>query len=177
MIFVTHDQIEAMTLADRIAIMHHGVIQQLDTPREVYRRPQSRYVAGFVGSPSMNFVPGTFRVKEGASIFVTAHGESVSLAPYAFAGPRLPEEGATIELGIRPETLSFAPHPESNSEVTASFSIIEPMGGTNLNWGELGDTPIAVLSGFDQVARTGAPIPLYFDMRQASIFDAAGNRL
>jgi len=65
MIFVTHDQVEAMTLADRIGVMHRGVVQQFDTPDEIYRRPANRFVAGFVGSPTMNFIPGTISTNSG----------------------------------------------------------------------------------------------------------------
>src|SRR6185436_12530978 len=67
MIYVTHDQIEALTLADRVAVMHQGVIQQLATPREIYQRPINRFVAGFVGSPAMNFVSGKLDVSNGSA--------------------------------------------------------------------------------------------------------------
>ena len=77
MIYVTHDQIEALTLADRIAVMNGGVIQQLDTPSEIYRRPINRFVAGFVGSPSMNFFAGTIASEAGAPVFVLGDGRKI----------------------------------------------------------------------------------------------------
>ena len=83
MIYVTHDQIEALTLADRIAVMKDRVIQQLGTPNEIYRRPANRFVASFVGSPAMNFLRGTFAIANGAPCFAAA-GISVPLDGYAF---------------------------------------------------------------------------------------------
>ena len=83
MIYVTHDQIEALTLADRIAVMKDRVIQQLGTPNEIYRRPANRFVASFVGSPAMNFLRGSFAMRGGAPWFAAA-GISIPLDGYAF---------------------------------------------------------------------------------------------
>jgi len=94
MIYVTHDQIEALTLADRIAVMKDRVIQQLGTPNEIYRRPANRFVASFVGSPAMNFMRGTFAMIAGAPCFAAA-GISIPLDRYAF--DTRPEVGASIE--------------------------------------------------------------------------------
>src|SRR5256885_2642437 len=84
MIYVTHDQIEALTLADRIAVMKDRVIQQLGTPQEIYQRPANRFVASFVGSPAMNFLPGTLRADGGAMEFST-NGFRLPLRGYEFA--------------------------------------------------------------------------------------------
>src|SRR4029079_3047320 len=125
MIYVTHDQIEALTLADRIAVMKDRVIQQLGTPNEVYRRPANRFVASFVGSPAMNFLRGTFTIKNDGPCF-TAAGLAVRLDGYAFDAR--PAEGAPIELGIRPE------HVESGGDLPASIEMVEPMGRDQLAW-------------------------------------------
>ena len=100
MIYVTHDQIEAMTLADRIAVMKGGLIQQLGAPQDIYKRPVNRFVAGFIGSPGMNFLEGEVRMQGGAPRFV-AEGIDIPLANYKFdaAGAKA---GAAV-LGIRPE--------------------------------------------------------------------------
>src|SRR3954467_1570519 len=100
MIYVTHDQIEALTLADRIAVMKDRRFQQIGTPQEIYLRPINRFVASFVGSPAMNFLRGTFAMNNGAPCFHAA-GVSIPLDGYAFDAR--PEAGASIELGIRPE--------------------------------------------------------------------------
>ena len=91
MVYVTHDQIEAMTLADRIAIMRGGVIQQLDEPTTIYNRPVNRYVAGFIGSPSMNFLGGELAEKDGKTIF-RSNGVDFALEGYDGNGP-LPSSG------------------------------------------------------------------------------------
>ncbi len=105
MIYVTHDQIEALTLADRIAVMNNGVIQQLASPKEIYRRPISRFVAGFVGSPAMNFIAGKLSKANGQVGLNLDGGAQVSLAGYAFAAA--PEDGQPVALGVRPEQLSL----------------------------------------------------------------------
>ena len=95
MIYVTHDQIEALTLADRVAVMHGGVIQQLASPKEIYRRPVNRFVAGFVGSPAMNFVDGQARRgQRRARRSRCADGTAVGLDGYGFAGS--PSDGRPV---------------------------------------------------------------------------------
>src|SRR5690606_9852311 len=106
MIYVTHDQVEALTLADRIAVMHRGVIQQLDGPKIIYHRPANKFVAGFVGSPRMNFFSGRIEANGNAPVFV-GDDFSQSLAGYDFIRP--PEPGAPAELGIRPEHVRIDP--------------------------------------------------------------------
>ncbi len=104
MIYVTHDQIEALTLADRIVVMKGGVIQQLGGPIEVYQKPVNRFVAGFIGSPGMNFLEG--RLENGA--FRTGD-QAIPLAGYEFAGGAAPSGEAS--LGLRPEHIVWARSP------------------------------------------------------------------
>src|SRR5690606_24424298 len=105
MVYVTHDQIEAMTLADRIAVMKGGVIQQLDTPQEIYSRPVNRFVAGFIGWPGMNFFLARFETNS-APIF-KADVIAVDLSRYEF-GPGA-AQGRPVELGVRPEHVVLGP--------------------------------------------------------------------
>jgi multiple sugar transport system ATP-binding protein len=102
-IYVTHDQIEAMTMADRIVVMHDGVVEQIGPPLELYDRPDNLFVAGFIGSPAMNFVPGKVRAN-GRLAFVTETGLTIPLieAPAAV-------EGRPLILGVRPEHFDLAP--------------------------------------------------------------------
>src|SRR4051812_9588527 len=100
MIYVTHDQIEALTLADRIAIMKSGIIQQLADPTTIYNKPKNLFVAGFIGSPSMNFLKGTIEAGEGEPVFATTNGTRIPLAGYRADGP-LPNDRSAI-LGMRP---------------------------------------------------------------------------
>ena len=128
-VYVTHDQVEAMTLADRICVMHKGEIQQLGTPQEVYARPANVFVAGFIGSPAMNLIPAT--VADGQ---VRLAGHPVAPAP----------EGCTdIVVGIRPESLHIEPHGRPGIPVTVDFH--EPLGSHVLVHAVLGDATVAVI--------------------------------
>src|SRR5690606_37040244 len=103
MIYVTHDQIEAMTLADRIAAMRGGIIQQLDAPQAIYNRPVNRFVAGFIGSPGMNFIEGVLEGDAGKPRF-RAGDLTIDLSRYPFEGSA--PQGGKVVLGVRPENVA-----------------------------------------------------------------------
>ena len=124
MIYVTHDQIEAMTLATRIAVMNGGQIEQLGTPEEVYRRPASLFVAGFVGSPGMNLLPG--RIAKGQ---ILLDGAEVSLS--APDGLKWLDDGRAVTVGIRPENLSLAAA-EATNAIPAIVEVVELTGPEKL---------------------------------------------
>jgi len=170
MIYVTHDQIEALTLADRIAIMKNGVIQQLDDPTTIYNAPRSLFVAGFIGSPSMNFLRGELVERNGKVVFAT-DGVTFSLEGYA-AAEKL-EAGRKVVLGLRPEHIGVNEPAAANAEVhDAVVDIEEPMGADNLLWiKHAGHTMSVRINGARRFA-PGAPIKLVFDMSVASLFDA-----
>ena len=108
-IYVTHDQVEAMTLADRIVVMKAGIVQQVAAPEELYNRPANLFVAGFIGSPAMNFMPGTVRKADGCAEFVTNAGQVFALTNRQ-ADVLLPAyAGKAVTLGIRPEDLTARP--------------------------------------------------------------------
>ena len=173
MIYVTHDQIEALTLADRIAVMQGGVIQQLDTPTKIYREPVNRFVASFVGSPAMNFLRGQI-VRDGVPAFV-AGDTRFDLNGYAF---RSPPSDAPAVLGIRPEHIEIvgADHP---SAVTARVEMVEPMGADALIWCRLADgTAFSFRADADAKARSGDVLGLRFPAEAFSLFDdQSGQRL
>jgi multiple sugar transport system ATP-binding protein len=162
-IYVTHDQIEAMTMADRIVVMRDGVIEQVGTPLELYDTPSNRFVAGFIGSPSMNFIAG---VIEGAT-FRTGDGATIALDARAAAPGPVP-----ATLGIRPEHLHLDPTGFEVEVVT-----LEPTGAeTHI---------LARFAGGDFVGtfreridcRPGDRIRLSADARHVHLFDQAGKRL
>ncbi|WJR68729.1 sn-glycerol-3-phosphate ABC transporter ATP-binding protein UgpC [Neorhizobium sp. CSC1952] len=176
MIFVTHDQVEALTLADRVAVMHKGVIQQLATPKEIYQRPINRFVAGFVGSPQMNFLPGTLVRRENATCFRLRDGSEVNLTGYVFSRPFADGQPAT--LGIRPEQALLRPSEHQHPDrLEAVFTIEEPMGPDTLLWGTLAGESFSVRISSDQTPVIGAKTDIYVNMAQASLFDEAGDRL
>ena len=167
MIYVTHDQIEALTLADRIAVMKDRVIQQLGTPSDIYRRPANRFVASFVGSPAMNFLPGTFAVRDGAPCFA-AGGISIPLEGYGFEAR--PQPGAAIELGIRPE------HVEAGGDLPAAVEMVEPMGSDQLAWLRLGGLPLSMRLPADTPIASGQSLQLRLPADKLNLFDAASGR-
>ncbi|TWF54227.1 ABC transporter ATP-binding protein [Neorhizobium alkalisoli] len=169
MIYVTHDQIEALTLADRIAIMKSGVIQQLDDPMTIYNRPKNKFVAGFIGSPSMNFLKGEL-VDEGGHIAFRTNGVSFSLDGYQ-ASEAL-AAGRKVILGLRPEHVkvdSDIGHGETHEAVV---DIEEPMGADNLLWLKHAGHTLSVRIGGERRYAVGTKVRLGFDMSMASLFDA-----
>ncbi|MGE7367852.1 ABC transporter ATP-binding protein [Neorhizobium sp. NPDC001467] len=169
MIYVTHDQIEALTLADRIAIMKSGVIQQLDDPITIYNRPTNLFVAGFIGSPSMNFLHGEL-AQEGGRMVFRAHGVSFGLDGYQGVEPL--RAGARVVLGVRPEHIRVDGDALGGEEHEAVVDIEEPMGADNLIWLKLAGHTISVRVGGARRYAVGAKVRLGFDMTMASLFDA-----
>ncbi|MGB2027647.1 MAG: ABC transporter ATP-binding protein [Candidatus Puniceispirillaceae bacterium] len=124
-VYVTHDQVEAMTLADRIVIMNEGQIEQVGTPDEVYKFPASQFVASFIGSPAMNFATGVISGKGQKAALQTDSGESIALA-----GCEIPD-GSQVQLGFRPEHMQLAKSgtpPKGHVSISGRISVIEPMG-------------------------------------------------
>ncbi|QQA45048.1 ABC transporter ATP-binding protein [Pelagovum pacificum] len=165
MIYVTHDQVEAMTLADRIAIMRGGKIMQLASPAEIYNKPQNKYVADFIGSPSMNFLDG--QVTNG----VFSVGElRLPLEGYEFSSDKSPE-GPAI-LGIRPEhvvTGELVPSAPVQSEVVVE--LVEPMGSDTLVYTEVAGTRFRIRMDGQAVVNPGDRLPVGFVPAKASLFD------
>lgn len=169
MIYVTHDQIEALTLADRIAIMKNGVIQQLDAPDVIYNAPKNLFVAGFIGSPSMNFLHGTLVNADGHIAFET-NGTRFSLDGYRANAPL--DAGRAAILGLRPEHIRINAADAGVSH-EATVDIEEPMGADNLLWlKHAGHTMSVRVNGALRFS-PGTPVRISFDMTMASLFDAA----
>jgi len=164
MIYVTHDQIEAMTLADRIAVMKNGLIQQLDTPKEIYNKPYNLFVADFIGSPSMNFFSGNFNFQK--NLF-HIKDTSINLKEYLFTDK--PNDNHQIILGIRPEDINVG----STSEKSMEFKIelIEPMGADTLIWSSMENTPFSVRLEGSTSFKIGDLINIEFNIKRSSVFD------
>jgi multiple sugar transport system ATP-binding protein len=159
MIYVTHDQIEAMTLADRIAIMKGGQIMQLGTPDEIYSQPRNLYVADFIGSPSMNFIPGTM---SGGTASI--HGISIPMGSTV-------RDGA-VTVGIRPEHIATGDlAPIAPVQTEATVELVEPMGADTLILTSIGGTRAHVrMDGLAKVV-PGDVIPIGLDPARVSLFD------
>ena len=173
MIYVTHDQIEALTLADRIAVMQGGVIQQLDTPKKIYREPVNRFVASFVGSPAMNFIPG--RLTRDGEMGFLAGVHRLGLNGYVF---RSQPADAPVVLGIRPEHIEMT-GADDPASVPARVEMVEPMGADTLIWCRLADgTAFSFRHDADAQVHVGDALSVRFPADALSLFDeASGQRL
>ncbi len=171
MIYVTHDQIEAMTLADRIAVMKDREIQQLGAPDELYHRPANLFVAGFVGSPKMNFLEG--RIAAGASGLMFENDTvSLSLPDDVCAAP--PAPGQAVTLGVRPEHIAL----DGGTWDGFRVDIVEPLGADALVWARRDRTSIQLRVTTDEPVKVGTPVALAPDPRRANLFDTeTGRRL
>jgi multiple sugar transport system ATP-binding protein len=175
MIYVTHDQIEAMTLADRIAVMKGGMIQQLDRPQAIYSRPVNLFVAGFIGSPGMNFLQGHLDTRDGMPVF-KLDGIEIPLATYAFDGEGFAAKPAVF--GMRPEHVGLNMGSDWPFSAEATIEVVEPMGSDTLVWTRLGTQNFAIRVGSERAPAVGDRVTLGFDPLRASLFDSAsGMRL
>jgi multiple sugar transport system ATP-binding protein len=169
MIYVTHDQIEAMTLADRIAIMRGGRILQLDTPNEIYNRPASKYVAEFIGSPTMNFFEGTLEENGGTYSFRTSE-QAFPLDGYTFQnGPPAAGDGW---FGIRPEHMASGAEAEAAPvRMEGQVELVEPLGSDTLaRFTSHGRTLWIRMDGQAAIS-PGDKLQVGFDPARANIFD------
>ncbi|MTI18044.1 ABC transporter ATP-binding protein [Rhodobacteraceae bacterium RKSG542] len=170
MIYVTHDQVEAMTLADRIAIMRGGVIQQLADPYTIYNHPVNKYVAGFIGSPSMNFLDGMFGGGDAPTFKST--GLDIQLGRYGFKDGS--SDQAPIYLGIRPEHVQAG---EASRELPftrdINVEVVEPMGSDTLIWTSLEGQPFHFRMDGQAQVDVGETLQIGFDPAKASLFDKA----
>ncbi|WIJ26374.1 ABC transporter ATP-binding protein [Devosia sp. RR2S18] len=169
MIYVTHDQVEAMTLADKIVVLDAGVVQQVGSPIELYQHPANLFVAGFIGSPKMNLLPATVDAAEGTTVRVSS--KDLAASTIAARGEGL-KPGDNVKLGVRPHALRLA---ESGS-VVGQVALVERLGNeTNVSVTlPSGTTIMAVLDG-DRVLRPGQSIVLGFTPTDALLFDEAGS--
>jgi multiple sugar transport system ATP-binding protein len=165
MVYVTHDQIEALTLADRIAVMRGGIIQQLAAPQEIYNRPANLFVAGFIGSPSMNFLHGA--TVDGGRAFQFG---DVRLDLAGYEGGAILERPKAI-LGLRPEHLSIQDAPMPGKTIPAVVEIDEPMGADSLVWLVAGGVQMSVRVPVERRLAAGTQVHLKVDISKASIFD------
>ena len=145
-VYVTHDQVEALTLASRIVVMQGGRVQQVGTPAEVYERPANRFVAGFLGAPGMNFVDGRLRAEGGSVRFV---GGPFDLPLNGLPLSSAARDGLPVVLGVRPEHLRLHLEPTlgaaGSEAVGAQVQLVEPMGNQQVVWLHAQGNPLAVL--------------------------------
>jgi multiple sugar transport system ATP-binding protein len=167
-VYVTHDQVEAMTMADRIVVMHDGRIEQIGTPLELYDHPSNLFVAQFIGSPAMNVVEGTVRRASGAAHVEAAGGVRWPLSQ----GPGA--DGQAVAYGIRPEHLTLGP----NGGVAGEIIVVEPTGAETELVIQVGDEHVDLRIHGRPMVNPGDKVSLAIDPTNVHVFDkATGHRL
>ncbi|WKZ34582.1 MAG: sn-glycerol-3-phosphate ABC transporter ATP-binding protein UgpC [Anaerolineales bacterium] len=173
-IYVTHDQTEAMTMASRIAVINKGIMQQLDTPQNLYDQPNNLFVAGFIGSPAMNFFPAKLSVG-GGKITVDTGDFQVQI-PEALAAPYKGMDGRNVVFGIRPENIhdpDFAPPNIHGERVATKVDVTELMGNETLLYLVSGKNTYVGRVDPRSKMRVGDDMQVIFDMDKLHIFDAS----
>jgi multiple sugar transport system ATP-binding protein len=179
-IYVTHDQVEAMTMGHRIAVMKAGDIEQVGTPLEVYQRPATLFVAGFIGTPPMNFVPAAVA---GGGVEVAASGFRLPV-PERLRPSTAGGDGRKIVLGLRPENVRAGLNGPSEGiesldglvRVPSKVEFVEPLGHEVIVHGRVGDDLIVAKTEPDRAPEMGEEIPLWIDVETAHLFDAETER-
>jgi multiple sugar transport system ATP-binding protein len=155
MVYVTHDQVEALTLGDRVAVLNEGVLQQLGAPDDVYRRPANRFVARFIGSPAMNLFPAA--VLDG----------SLQAGPFVFeTRPNLPER---VEVGVRPEHVKVT---EGDEGASAEVQVVEMAGNETYLHLRAGGSPLVARVGADVRPPVGSIVRVNASAADVYVFDA-----
>jgi len=173
MIYVTHDQVEAMTMGDRICVMRDGLIMQVADPLTLYRQPQNLFVAGFIGSPPMNLLKGTVQQRSGGLYFVeTAEKNALTFPLEGRLQPIAAKyAGRSVVFGIRPEHISNEPKEGSSTPVTLSVDIAEPMGSESLVYLRAGNGNMIARIHGEHVFRMGEEVTVQLNLDKVSLFD------
>jgi multiple sugar transport system ATP-binding protein len=173
MIYVTHDQVEAMTMGDRICVMRDGLVMQVADPLTLYRQPENIFVAGFIGSPPMNLLKGKVKRRDGGLFFVEA-GEKNTLT-FPLKGRLEPLANKYIDkdivFGIRPEHITNEPKEGSSVPVTLTVDIAEPMGSESLVYLKTGTGNLIARIHGEHLFHLGEQLTVQFDLEKVSLFD------
>jgi multiple sugar transport system ATP-binding protein len=169
---VTHDQVEAMTLADRVVVMNAGRIEQAADPITLYERPANRFVAGFIGAPAMNFLPARVVALDGGLGLRLADGNVLPLPPAQAARVRDRLDGEVV-LGVRPE---HSRDGGPDARVRATVVAIEPLGPHTLVIGEVAGAKVTLQTDPHLRPAIGSPLPVAFDPSRLHLFDPASER-
>jgi multiple sugar transport system ATP-binding protein len=174
MIYVTHDQVEAMTMGDRICVMKDGLIMQVADPLTLYRQPENLFVAGFIGSPPMNLLKGKVEKGDGGLIFKEAADENAVNIPLKGPVEALAAKvvGKPIVFGVRPEHLTEESKNGSTAPVSSTIDIAEPMGSESLVYMKAGTGNLIARIHGEALYHMGQPITVYVNLDKVALFDA-----
>jgi multiple sugar transport system ATP-binding protein len=173
-VYVTHDQVEAMTLADRIVVLKDGSIEQVGKPEEVYNNPESIFVAGFIGAPTMNFIPCKLAEKNGEAVLeVSDKKQTILSIPEKKARNYRSSMDRNVIMGIRPEYFSLTERNTniSPNQISPRINVIEPLGSTTLFFFELASSEMVVSLDPIPGVKPGDRLHLSADMTKIHLFD------
>ncbi|KAF1050519.1 MAG: sn-glycerol-3-phosphate import ATP-binding protein UgpC [Stenotrophomonas maltophilia] len=175
-VYVTHDQIEAMTLGDKVAVMKDGVVQQFGTPQQIYNDPANQFVASFIGSPPMNFI--ALRVQAGAAGLVGLLDSGAARCELPLAISAEQAEGRELLLGLRPEQIGLAEAGEQGVQLQVTLDVLEPTGPDTLVFFSLNGSKVCCRLPPEPSLAAGQRLTLRIDPARALLFDAhSGERL
>ncbi|PJI38191.1 MAG: sugar ABC transporter ATP-binding protein [Rhizobium sp.] len=174
-VYVTHDQVEAMTMADRVVVMNQGIVEQVGEPQDLYLNPVSKFVAGFIGSPSMNFLPARL-VAEGDDLFVLLESGARLLVPPARAATFRRHAGSEVTFGIRPESIAGRQDRPGWMPLDAPVDLVEPLGATTMVYFNVGRNGICASVEPETTLKSGTIVPLSVNMNQMHLFDRETER-
>lgn len=183
MVYVTHDQVEAMTLADKIVVLRAGQIEQVGSPLELYHHPKNQFVAGFIGSPNMNFIQTAVEHADSRAVVVRLGGGGAALTVHGVTPPATLGSGAALTLGVRPEHLVAVPAGAENSPAFATVLegrvfVVEHLGGETYIYLKLADQSTVVMRAEgDHAARIGDTIRLGVPAAACHLFESNGTAL
>jgi multiple sugar transport system ATP-binding protein len=173
-VYVTHDQVEAMTLADRVVVMNHGVIEQIGTPQALYHHPRTRFVAGFIGSPAMNFIPCQLE-QEGEGLRLRISDDIFLRVPSGKVAQYRPAIGKQLIFGLRPEHVTEPRHGEHDAarEFVVTLDVVEPMGMETIVFFNVNGTEICGRVDPASAPAPGAPMRLHANLDHMHLIDPA----
>lgn len=173
-VYVTHDQIEAMTLADRIAVMKDGELQQLGTPQEIYTKPSNMFVAGFMGSPSMNFIKTMVDLDEEQNPIIKVIGTAEQEHHIRLPQSMREQDGKEVVIGLRPEHITEQQGDDlsATTKMDLQLEVLEPTGPDTIAMVKVNDQEVACRLSPEFEVSVGQMAPLHFDLSKAVFFDA-----
>ncbi|MBO1041357.1 ABC transporter ATP-binding protein [Brucella pituitosa] len=168
-VYVTHDQIEAMTMADRVVVMNQGVVEQVGEPQELYNNPATKFVAGFIGSPSMNFLPARIENKNEDMQVILADGTRLHVPPLK-ASQFGPQQDCDVVLGIRPESISANDDRPGWVSLEVMVDLVEPLGATTMVYFTVAGEGICASLNPETAPKAGTSVKLSFNLNQIHLF-------
>jgi ABC-type sugar transport system ATPase subunit len=170
MVYVTHDQVEAMTLADKIVVLDQGVISQIGTPMELYQEPANKFVASFIGSPTMNFLPAKLKSAVNDDATLDLAGGDVTIRTRSGA----PGGSDPMEVGIRPEHVGLGESSRGNANLPGTIQIVEHLGNATIMYVDTPAGQIVVQQDGDATAKPGENVGVILDPARCHVFAASG---